>query len=414
MESRGTDGFGLMPVSLSGSGYRLASGVAGAVLPLLMRGEDGSERLARRGPEVTPGGIWIHGASVGELNSARALIADLAEDMPVIVTANSVTGRAAAQGWGLPACLAPLDVPGAVGRFLDRVRPRVQMTIENEIWPNRARLLAARGVAQVVVGARMSERSARRWARLPGLIRPVLSRIAVLSAQNAATEARLLALGLPPAALSGRLQLKLLAPARVVPQDGGPWRDLTVLAASTHEGEEEVILDAYLAARAEYPALRLILAPRHPARADQVVAIFHARGLDPARRSRGGDESAPVLLADTLGEMARWYDRAAICVTGGSFTDRGGHTPWEPAAHRCAILRGPHIANFAEDYAALDAAGASRAISAGDLARALQELARDGAACAGMGARARALLLERAGDPGPLLAAINALADARA
>lgn len=403
------------PRSAAALAYRALTGLAGAILPLgaPLYGPDLSERLALTGPAIASGGLWFHGASVGELNSARVLIEDLAQDFPVIVTANSLTGRKVAMSWGLPAALAPLDVGPALRRFLRRNRPAVQITIENEIWPNRSRLLAGQGVAQVVVGARMSERSARRWSRLSGLIHPVLSNVDLLSAQDSGTEARLLALGLRPQALSAPLQLKLLAPARVIPGEGGPWRGETVLAASTHDGEEALILDAWQAAKQHHPALRLILAPRHPERGDQIAAELASRGLSFSRRGQGADESAPLLLADSLGEMARWYDRAAICVTGGSFTDRGGHTPWEPAAHRCAILHGPDIANFAADYAALDGCGASKGVEASGLADALVALAGDPELCHQMGAEAASLLHQRAGDPSALLQSIRQLAMVR-
>lgn len=392
--------------------YRGLGHVAGVVLPVVAawKGADFRQRLGQEGPQPQPGGLWIHGASVGELASARVLIAALARDFSVTVTANSLTGREAARDWGFQACLAPLDVPGALRRFLDRVQPAVQITIENEIWPNRAAALAARGIPQVVIGARMSARSARRWSRMPGLIAPVLAGIDTLSAQDRATEARLLELGLRPDVLAGRLQLKLLAPAAIVPGPGGPWRDRTILAASTHEGEEEIVLDGWMRARAADPGLRLILAPRHPLRGDEVAAMLAGRGLAFQRRSRGGDETAPLLLADTMGEMARWYDRAAICVTGGSFNDRGGHTPWEPAAHFCAILHGPHVENFSSDYMDLGASGASLEVSGDGLAEALTALAGDAPRRARMGQAARAVLMRDAGDPAPLLARIGALA----
>ena len=329
--------------------------------------------------------------------------------LPLVVTTNSLTGRDLARQIGWPCALAPLDVPQAVGRFLDRVRPRVMVTVENELWPNRSGMTHARGVAQVVLGARMSERSARRWARLPGLIGPMLARIDALSAQDQGSEARLLQLGLPPDALSARLNLKLLGPAQVMPGADGPDRARTVLAASTHEGEDALMLDAWAAARAMVPDLRLILAPRHPERGDAVAAMIAARGLDFARRSLGGDAAAPVLLADTLGEMARWYHAAGICITGGSFADHGGHTPWEPAAWRCAILHGPHVANQAADYADLDAAGAAAGTTAATLPGLLAGLAQDPGRQREMGHAARKLLLARAGDPAPLVARIRAL-----
>ena len=391
--------------------WRGGSALAGGVLALAAPfcGADWRERLALSGPMVAPGGIWLHAASVGELTSVRVLASALARDFPLVVTTNSLTGRDLARQIGWPCALAPLDVPQAVGRFLDRVRPRVMVTVENELWPTRSGMTHARGVAQVVLGARMSERSARRWARLPGLIGPMLARIDALSAQDQGSEARLLQLGLPPDALSARLNLKLLGPAQVMPGADGPDRARTVLAASTHEGEDALMLDAWAAARAMVPDLRLILAPRHPERGDAVAAMIAARGLDFARRSLGGDAAAPVLLADTLGEMARWYHAAGICITGGSFADHGGHTPWEPAAWRCAILHGPHVANQAADYADLDAAGAAAGTTAATLPGLLAGLAQDPGRQREMGHAARKLLLARAGDPAPLVARIRAL-----
>lgn len=394
--------------------WRGATALAGAAMGLAapLGGADWRERLALTDPDVAPGGIWLHAASVGELVSAQVLLAELARDFPVTVTTNSLTGREQARRQGWPAALAPLDVPQAVARFLDRIRPRVMVTVENELWPNRSALLAARGVAQVVVGARISARSAGRWGRLPGLIGPMLARIEALSAQDADSESRLLALGLRPQALTPRLNLKLLAPARIDPGPDAPGRAGVVLAASTHEGEDGPILDAFLAARAARPGLRLILAPRHPQRGDAVAALIAARGLDFARRSQGGGPEAPLLLADTLGEMAGWYAAAGICVTGGSYADHGGHTPWEPAGWRCAILHGPHVANHAGDYAALDAAGAALPADAAALPQALARLAADAEAQVRMGEAARALLLDRAGDPSVLLDRIRRLASA--
>lgn len=392
--------------------YRLLTRLGGAGLAALapLAGADFRQRLGGGEEPARTGGAWLHGASVGELASARVLIAALAGEMPLIVTANTVTGRATAAAMGCPAALAPLDTPQALARFLDRHRPRVAITVENELWPNRAATLAARGIPQVVVGARLSARSAARWRRAAGLVRGVLARVDALSAQDADSEARLLALGLRREALLPRVNLKRLGPAQAVPPPRGPSRALTVLAASTHEGEEAAILDALVQARASLPALRPIVAPRHPRRFAAVAAAMAARGMAPARRSGGADAGAAVLLADSLGEMPLWYAAAGIVVTGGSFAALGGHTPWEPAAQECAILHGPHVANFAEDYAQLDDAGAAQPVTAEGLAAAILALARDPAAACAMGERARAVLLATAGDPAPLLAAIRAFA----
>ena len=392
--------------------YRALTEVASVLLRGLapLAGPDMRERLALHPPQAMAGGVWLHAASVGELNSAQAILAALARDLPVTVTTNSLTGRKRAQELGFSASLAPLDAPGAIRRFLDEVQPSVAVTIENELWPNRIRLLSSYGIPQVVLGARMSARSAARWARMPGLIRPALQRLSLLSAQDPATEQRLLGLGLAPLALAERLNLKLLGPATQKPLPREAAAAQTILAASTHEGEDGIILEAFAQLRRDRPQLRLILAPRHPQRGDALARQIRTIGLDLARRSQGAvPGEASVLLADTLGEMALWYQAAGICVTGGSFTPRGGHTPWEPAAQGCAIVHGPDVANFAEDYRALQVAGAAIATDAGGLGSALAQLIDAPARQVAMGRAARDVLSLRAGDPRPLVTRIRKL-----
>jgi len=396
--------------------YRLATGLAGPALraaaPLtggLLR-----ERLALDAPVLARGGIWIHAASVGELNSARAVIEALAAYHAVVVTTNSVTGRAVARGWGLPAHLAPLDVPGAVRRFLDAVRPVLMVTVENEIWPNRAAEARRRAIPQAVIGARMSERSARGWGRARGLIGPVLAGLELLSAQDADTESRLRALGLPQAALAGRLNLKLLGPAAIRPGPEGASRDRLWLAASTHPGEERAVLAAHAALAARIPGLRLILAPRHPRRAAEVAALAVAAGFTPellGAREVAAAGAPPVLLIDRLGALGGAYAAAGVCLTGGSLADHGGHTPWEPAAHRCALLHGSHVANFRADYALLDAEGAARLVTPGTLAERLGAILSDPGRRRAMGQAARRALDAAAPDPAPLVARLLALAE---
>jgi 3-deoxy-D-manno-octulosonic-acid transferase len=191
------------------------------------------------------------------------------------------------------------------------------------------------------------------------------------------------------------LNLKAAAPATggagALP--GFPRGD-TVLAASTHPGEEGLVLEAFVAARVARPGLRLILAPRHPDRGDEVARQIAAQGLDFARRSRGEapEPARPVYLADTLGEMALWYAAAGVTFVGGSLVAKGGHTPFEPEAQGSAILHGPDTANFTAAYAALDAGeGAVQVADADALSRAFGALA-DPAAQAAMAARATAAL----------------------
>jgi 3-deoxy-D-manno-octulosonic-acid transferase len=373
----------------------------------------GSATLCERlvsGTAPAPAAIWVHGASVGELTSARQVIHALAESYPVQITANSETGRDLAASWGLPAQLAPLDLPGALNRFLGACQPRLLVSIEAEFWPLRSRLLAERGVAQALIGARLSERSAGTWGRFPRIIRPILSRVDALSAQDQASEARLLNLGVPASSLLPRLDLKLLDPASVQPPAGDPLRDRTVLAASTHEGEDAPILDAFLAARIERPDLLLVLAPRHPDRGGDIAALIAARGLSVIRRSQGGDlpVTGGVLLADTLGEMPKWYAAAGLCLIGGSLQDHGGHTPWEPAAYCCALLHGPHIGNFVESFDALHTLGAALPVTVDTLAT---QMVMPVNAARRMGQDARRVLLSRAGDPAGLIARLGELAN---
>ncbi len=310
--------------------------------------------------------IWLHGASLGELTSARPLLDSLCQALPgrrFIVTCNTGTARAMALGWHLPGvsvALAPFDVSWCLAAFQARVRPAALILVESELWP--ARIAAMRGRPVILVGARLSERSARRWARVAGgLVRQMLAQVTLLSAQDAASEARFVDLGLPPARLAPRLMLKAALPLalRDLPFGNPHARADTLLAASTHEGDEAPILNAFVAARAAGVFRHLILAPRHPHRGGVVAKAIVARGLTLAVRSARAvpDATTDVYLADTTGEMDHWYRMAGATLIGGTFSDRGGHTPFEPAAHGSAILHGPDVRNFAEAFDLLDRSG---------------------------------------------------------
>jgi 3-deoxy-D-manno-octulosonic-acid transferase len=346
----------------------------------------GRERLGV--PDLPAGDgplIWLHAASMGELAAARPVIAALGAVLPglrLLLTANSPTGRDLARGWALPATrvrLAPHDDAATVTRFLDAARPVALVVIENELWPLRLTLAAKRGIPVFCLAARLSARSARTWRRFPGLAARVMAAIRWLAPQDEASRARFQGLGLPEARFGPLMVLKSAAPSPAAPPLPLPFpRATTLLAASTHAGEERIVLDAFVRARAVRPDLRLILAPRHPNRRAEVETAIRAAGLAFATRSRGAepDPATPVYLADTLGEMERWYAGAAMTFVGGSLTDRGGHTPFEPAAHGSAILTGPDVANAAPAYGALfAAAGAVRVSDAASLAAAILRLA---------------------------------------
>lgn len=341
-----------------------------------------------------------------------------APDLTVLVTVNSQTARDLVESWGvrrIRSAFAPFDTRPALRAFLDRWQPLALIVIEAELWPERIAMCARHAVPVFVIGARMSEGSYRAWRWLPFVMRRMLRSVRMLCAQDPASQARFRALGLPDSRLGPLVNLK--ATHAALPPDaehGLPWRrEDTFLAASTHEGEEEVVLDAFDRARLHRPELRLVLAPRHPRRRDDIEAMLRKRGLDFATRSRGTpiQPRTSVYLADTMGEMALWYSAAGIVFVGGSLVDRGGHTPFEPAAHDCAILHGPHVSNSAPAYAALRAGNAAIEVTdAHSLARALVTLGNP-AAQAELGRKGREALAALA-DPSGLAAFRQELAQA--
>lgn len=359
------------------------------VVVLVLRVLRGRESLRDLGERLRPlprangPTLWVHGASVGELVSARPLIEGLLAGGAferAHVTANTPTGRDRVLGWAdtrITASLAPLDLPGIGRRSLRRGRIAAHITLEGEFWPNRLLAAVAEGVPVALVAARFSERSAQGWARFGGLPAEALAAVACVIPQDAGSAERLIAAGIPADVVMPILDLKSLyvPPARDVPHDLGAAfaRGQTLLAASTHEGEEEIVLDAFAILIEQVPERRLILAPRHTDRADKIETLIHDRGLTCARRSRGEAPGAQVYLADTMGEMPLWYDLAAVTFVGGSLVDRGGHTPFEPAAHGSAILHGRFTRNFADVYQRLDAGGgAVKVRDAKTLARAAE------------------------------------------
>lgn len=391
--------------------YRILMALLVPILLLrLARSGHLSERLGF-GPRPAPGpSLWLHGASNGELASARWVLESLLAARPglqLLVTVNTATARAMVAGWQLPgvtAAFAPLDGWGAAGRVLRRWQPLGLVLIENELWPARIAAATRQGLPVLVIGARISERSAQRWQRLRGLIGQTLARVAWLSAQDDASMQRLLGLGLPAKAAGPVLALKAFtAQTAAEPPFAAPAaRAETLLAASTHDGEEALILRGFLASQFRF----LIIAPRHPRRAADIAGLLTTQNIRFAQRSRDetpGPETQ-VYLADTMGEMPLWYAMAGACVIGGTFADKGGHTPWEPALAGAAILHGPSLHNFAAPFAALDAAGGAIAVT-GDLAAALSGL--DAARQAELAAVARTVLRPE-GDPQALLDGILA------
>ena len=315
--------------------------------------------------------IWFHGASVGEAKSVLPLLSrirDVAPGTQVLLTSGTATSAEAVAPRlpdGVIHQFNPLDGVGPLTRFLDRWQPDLCVLVESELWPNLLDLCAGRSVPVALLNARLSDRSADGWKKFPKTAAFVLRGIVWAHCQDRRSRDHLRDMGVASAEQGTNLKSILGAP-RVTPQaldaahnalGGRPvW-----VAASTHPGEEEQVLAAHKTLLVDHPSLSLILVPRHPERADDIEVLIKATGLSVGRRSAGDDLSsgAQVYLADTMGETDLWYALSAIVFLGGSFSDVGGHTPFEPAAAHTAILHGPHYANFAEAYAAFQMQDAS-------------------------------------------------------
>lgn len=308
-------------------------------------------------------GIWLHAVSVGETEAAVPLVKALRDNypgVPLLLTTTTPTGSARVAAWfgdSVHHVYLPYDLPGAVGRFLDGYRPRLAIFMETEIWPNLFVGCAARGVALAIVNARLSERSCRGYRCLPALVAQTLAAVHAVAAQTHEDAARFASLGMPQVRLQvlGNLKFDRELPPDLAEQGQALRRQLlgsrpVWIAASTHEGEEEQVLDAHRELLVQMPDLLLVLAPRHPQRCDKVGALLTEKACAFVRRSEaqpcGADSS--VFLLDSLGELNLFYAAADVAFVGGSLVSIGGHNILEPAALGLPVLFGPHMCNFAD------------------------------------------------------------------
>lgn len=333
------------------------------------------ERLGRPGL-ARPAGplLWIHGASVGEAQSALPLIERLRRDWPrfaILMTSGTVTS-ARLMGERLPAGVihqyVPVDLPGAAAAFLDHWRPDIGLVIESEFWPNLLRGAAARGTRLVLLNGRVSANSYRGWGRARPVITSLLACFTLVMARSPEDRDRLVGLGADPVLSPGNLK----AAAAPLSADATELARLQAelgsrprwLAASTHPGEERMVGEVQRVLKGRVPGLLTMLAPRHPHRARAIRHELEAIGLTVAQRSRGEPIAAEVdvYLADTIGELGLWYRLTEVAFVGGSLVAHGGQNPLEPAKLGCAIVTGPHTANFSRVVAEMTAAGALREI----------------------------------------------------
>ena len=370
--------------------------------------------------------VWVHAVSLGETLAARPLIDGLLASHPdhqVLVTTTTPTGSAQVLrlfGDRVLHVYAPWDTPAAVQRFLRRTQPRLLVLMETELWPNLLHYCAAAGCAVVLANARLSARSARGYARVATTTRRMLAAIDLIAAQHAADAGRFVALGAPTerVRVTGSIKFDVCldaslrdAAARLVERWCLAQRPVLIVA-STHEGEDEIALDAFATLRARAPGALLLLAPRHPERFDAVHRRCRDAGLVVRRRSLGDDVDATVevLLVDTLGELLMLFGIADVAVIGGSFVPNGGHNPLEAAVWGLPVLCGPSMFNFADITAQLSSAGALEQVDdAASLGRRVGGLLDDPAELARRGAAAPGVVDANRGAVAALAAAIDGL-----
>ncbi|MEM1235607.1 MAG: 3-deoxy-D-manno-octulosonic acid transferase [Pseudomonadota bacterium] len=297
--------------------------------------------------------LWVHAASVGESLSALALIERLTPRAEVLFTSGTATS-ATLMGRRLPHGarhqFAALDAPGPVARFLDHWRPDAALFVESDLWPNSLRALAARDIPRALVNARLSDGSLASWQKRPQTARALLSPFRLILTQTEKLAVALRNLGAPEARLAQNLK-SMAAPLPTDPDLMALVPKKAWVAASTHPGEEELVLNAHAIVLEQHPDASLILVPRHPARGDDVAALIAKRGWPVRRRSGGDGPDGPVWLVDTLGELGSLYTAAPIVFLGGSLTEVGGHNPYEPAQAGAAIISGPNVFNFTDAFA---------------------------------------------------------------
>jgi 3-deoxy-D-manno-octulosonic-acid transferase len=349
-----------------------------------------SERFAFFNAPQTTGGIVVHAASLGEVNAASALTRQLGKqfpEVPLCLTTLTPTGSdrvRALFGESVFHVYVPLDLPGAVKRFYDRVQPRLLIIMETEIWPNLYHEAASRNIPIMIANARISQNSVaayRRFRKMTGAVLDQVSRIAAQSSQDAA---RLIEIGADDkrVLVTGNLKFDVRLPPGMVEQGEsirlalGTDR-LTLLAGSTHEGDEGPVLDAFKRVLQSFPTALLILVPRHPERFGRAAQLARSAGLRVSMRSSGVScpRNTQCFVIDSMGELMRYYAACDVAFVGGSIDTIGGQNVLEPAALCKPVLVGPHTFNFEEITRQLiDCGAALRVQNGGELEEAIRRL----------------------------------------
>ena len=371
-------------------------------------------------PVADTGCIWLHGASVGEMVAISPLVKEIKNIMPerkVLVSAVTVGGYDMARRI-MPEADAvinfPLDLPWIAESMVRRIRPGIFIMVETELWPNFLRAIRNRNIPVMMVNGRISEKSAKNYRYLFGLMRDMLNTISRFCMQSSIDAKYIIQLGADPekVIVTGNTKFDQTY-VEVSPEDLATYKTElglgdeaypVIVAGSTHPSEEEIVLTSFTALRKRYPHARLIIAPRKPEhRLDEIERLNTKFGYETGYRSKlkemeGRRPEFPVLLIDTLGELGRIYAVGDIVFVGGSFVHYGGHNVLEPAAHAKPILVGPSMEDFKDSYSLLSRVGACRMVSNADgLTEAFLEIAGDDALRKNMGDASIQIILENRG-----------------
>lgn len=358
--------------------------------------------------------IWIHAVSVGEVHATKPLVSRLQRDYPeyqILITTMTPTGAVSVrQNYNNSVChrYLPYDLPGSVGRFLETIKPRLLIVMETELWPNLFYCCRKNRVPAILVNGRMSEISRKGYARFSRLARETLSNLSLILAQTRADADRFVSLGASESIVSviGNLKFDIRLPHSITEQAEALRRQLSVnrpvwIAASTHEGEEKIILNAFGKVLESQPHCLLIIAPRHPERFNTVIEIAEKAGYETRRKSRGIDcpPQVRVFVLDSLGELPVFYAASDIAFIGGSLVRNGGHNMLEPASLGLAVLTGPHIYNFMEISELLEECGAACKIhTADELARQVTRFLVDANLRHSIGEKGRKMVADNRGS----------------
>jgi 3-deoxy-D-manno-octulosonic-acid transferase len=358
--------------------------------------------------------VWLHAVSVGEVMAATELVRELRRKLPgwvIAVSTTTETGQQLARerfAGQSPVFYMPLDFAVLIRRYLRALHPDLVVLMESELWPNLIQVCAAQGIPTAVVNGRVSDRSLPRYLRLRRLWKPILKRISLILAQSEQNYTRFLQIGAPAdrVKVSGNLKYDVRATdstaMTLLLKRSLPENVKIVVAGSTLEGEEKILLKEWSKVLEEEPDARLILAPRRPERFGTVAALVEGAGFDVVRASElspGGEarRSEGIILLDTIGDLASVYSLGRLALVGGSFVTMGGHNPLEPSRFGVPVLMGRSSENFREIVEAMRAAGAICIVESSEIAEAMIDLLKHEEKARTMGERGREVFAAQAG-----------------